>query len=180
MKKVKDIAIFGAGGFGREVACLLRKINAVEPTWNFVGFYDDGLEKGSRVDYGEILGGIADLNVVDRPLSVVVALGNPKTLQTVTLRRVPQLRCARNLQGLWRHSHRRRCAHHRRRLPFPRLGTYSIPPSRPRRLPRLQPLIKPPNRCRFGSKNSKILPVSYTHLRAHETGVEISYAVFCL
>ena len=38
MKKVKDIAIFGAGGFGREVACLLRKINAVEPTWNFVGF----------------------------------------------------------------------------------------------------------------------------------------------
>lgn len=69
MKKVKDIAIFGAGGFGREVACLLRKINAVEPTWNFVGFYDDGLEKGSRVDYGEILGGIADLNVVDRPLA---------------------------------------------------------------------------------------------------------------
>ncbi len=83
MKKVKDIAIFGAGGFGREVACLLRKINAVESTWNFIGFYDDGLEKGSRVDYGEILGGIADLNVVDRPLSVVVALGNPKTLQTV-------------------------------------------------------------------------------------------------
>ena len=83
MKKVKDIAIFGAGGFGREVACLLRKINAVEPTWNFIGFYDDGLEKGSRVDYGEILGGIADLNVVDRPLSVVVALGNPKTLQIV-------------------------------------------------------------------------------------------------
>ena len=35
------------------------------------------------MDYGEILGGIADLNVVDRPLSVVVALGNPKTLQTV-------------------------------------------------------------------------------------------------
>ena len=67
MKKVKDIAIFGAGGFGREVACLLRKINAVEPTWNFVGFYDDGLEKGSRVDYGEILGGIADLNVVAAP-----------------------------------------------------------------------------------------------------------------
>ena len=67
MKKVKDIAIFGAGGFGREVACLLRKINAVEPTWNFVGFYDDGLEKGSCVDYGKILGGIADLNVVKLP-----------------------------------------------------------------------------------------------------------------
>ncbi len=82
-QKLKDIAIFGAGGFGREVACLLRKINMKEPTWNFLGFYDDGLEKGSHVDYGEILGGISDLNAVDRPLNVVVALGVPATLKKV-------------------------------------------------------------------------------------------------
>ena len=97
MKKVKDIAIFGAGGFGREVACLLRKINAVEPTWNFVGFYDDGLEKGLRVDYGEILGGIADLNGVDCPLSVVVALGNPKTPTIILISQIsfrPMWRCS--------------------------------------------------------------------------------------
>ncbi len=80
---LKDIAIFGAGGFGREVACLLNNINSKEPTWNFVGFYDDGLEKGSRVDYGKILGGISDLNAVNRPLSVVVALGAPASLKKV-------------------------------------------------------------------------------------------------
>jgi len=31
---MKDIAIYGAGGFGREVACLINKINEVNPTWN--------------------------------------------------------------------------------------------------------------------------------------------------
>ncbi len=82
-QKLKDIAIFGAGGLGREVACLLKKINQKEPTWNFVGFYDDGLEKGSRVDYGEILGGLSDLNAIEHPLNVVVALGNPATLKKV-------------------------------------------------------------------------------------------------
>ena len=38
---MKDIAIYGAGGFGREVACILEKINEVEPKWHLVGFYDD-------------------------------------------------------------------------------------------------------------------------------------------
>ena len=39
---MKDIAIFGAGGFGREVACLIKRINKQQPnTWNFIGFFDD-------------------------------------------------------------------------------------------------------------------------------------------
>ena len=41
---MKNIAIYGAGGFGREVACLLNIINEKEPTWNLVGFFDDGKE----------------------------------------------------------------------------------------------------------------------------------------
>lgn len=80
---MKEIAIFGAGGFGREVACLLKHINMAKPQWNFIGFYDDGIEKGTALDYGEVLGGMAELNTVDRPLSVVVALGNPATLKEV-------------------------------------------------------------------------------------------------
>ena len=83
MKEMKNIAIFGAGGFGREVACLLKKINEVEPTWNFLGFYDDGLEKGTAIDYGTILGGRAELNAVNEPLCLVIALGDPKTLKSV-------------------------------------------------------------------------------------------------
>ena len=53
---MKDIAIYGAGGFGREVACMIKHINesADEPIWNLVGFFDDGKEKGSRNEYGPI------------------------------------------------------------------------------------------------------------------------------
>ena len=40
---MKDIAIYGAGGFGREVACLLRRINEQAPKWNLIGFFDDDI-----------------------------------------------------------------------------------------------------------------------------------------
>lgn len=35
---MRDIAIYGAGGFGRETACLIKEINSVKPTWNLIGF----------------------------------------------------------------------------------------------------------------------------------------------
>lgn len=75
---MKDIAIFGAGGFGREVACLINKINENKATWNLIGFFDDGIEKGKRNEYGEIMGGIDELNKVTKELSLVIAIANPK------------------------------------------------------------------------------------------------------
>ncbi len=79
---MKDIAIYGAGGFGREVACLLRRINnEVEPIWNFVGFFDDGVEAGSHNEYGEVLGNIDTLNAWPKPLAVVFAIGSPKIVE---------------------------------------------------------------------------------------------------
>ena len=33
---MKDIAIIGAGGFGKEVACIINKINEIKPTWKFL------------------------------------------------------------------------------------------------------------------------------------------------
>lgn len=74
---MKDIAIYGAGGFGREVACLINIINEKEPTWNLIGFFDDGKEKGSRNEYGVVLGGLDDLNAYDKPLAIAIAIGNP-------------------------------------------------------------------------------------------------------
>ena len=38
---MKDLYIIGAGGFGREVAWLVERINAVSPTWELKGFIDD-------------------------------------------------------------------------------------------------------------------------------------------
>ena len=53
---MKDIAIFGVGGFGREVLALIQDINRVEPQWNIVGFFDDGYEKGLMINGYPTLG----------------------------------------------------------------------------------------------------------------------------
>ena len=54
---MKDIVIYGAGGLGREVACLIRAINQTYSQWNLLGFIDDGLSVGTKVShYGEVIG----------------------------------------------------------------------------------------------------------------------------
>ena len=45
---MNDLYIIGAGGFGREVAWLVERINEVEPTWNLKGFIDDNEEIWSK------------------------------------------------------------------------------------------------------------------------------------
>lgn len=80
---MKKIAIFGAGGFGREVACLIRHINQKELQWDFVGFFDDGKELGSQNEYGKILGGIDSLNHWNTPISIVIAIGNPRIVKQI-------------------------------------------------------------------------------------------------
>lgn len=74
---MKDIAIFGVGGFGREVLALIKDINKVEPTWNIVGFFDDGYEKGLIIIGYPTLGTSADLNKWETPISVAISIGNP-------------------------------------------------------------------------------------------------------
>ena len=78
---MKDIAIYGAGGFGRETACLIREINEVSPTWNFVGFFDDGIPAGTQTPRGKILGGLDALNAHNGELALVFAIAAPKTLE---------------------------------------------------------------------------------------------------
>ena len=82
---MKEIAIFGAGGLGREVACLIQRINReTGEHWIIKGFYDDGIAIGTKVShFGEVLGGIEELNKVTTPLSVAIAIGNPVTVQLI-------------------------------------------------------------------------------------------------
>lgn len=81
---MKDIAIYGFGGFGHEVACLIQHINDVVPTWNVIGYFDDGVETGTECKYGKVLGNIDTLNAWDKPISVVIAIGNVKYLEKVS------------------------------------------------------------------------------------------------
>jgi sugar O-acyltransferase (sialic acid O-acetyltransferase NeuD family) len=77
---MKDIAIYGAGGFGKEVACLIKRINADTPTWNLIGFFDDAPAlKGKMIShFGPCMGGIDVVNEYPKELAVVMALGNSK------------------------------------------------------------------------------------------------------
>ena len=84
---MKDIAVFGAGGFGREVACLIRIINESkeEPIWNFIGFFDDNADlKGKEIShFGKCLGGKDELNQWDKDLDIVLAIGSTTVVQNV-------------------------------------------------------------------------------------------------
>jgi sugar O-acyltransferase (sialic acid O-acetyltransferase NeuD family) len=84
---MQDIAIYGAGGFGKEVACILNKINEKEPTWNLVGFFDDGVVQGSAIShFGGVIGGLEELNDWEKPIAIVFAIGNPKIIELLVLK----------------------------------------------------------------------------------------------
>ncbi|MGN6194118.1 MAG: acetyltransferase [Ginsengibacter sp.] len=75
---MKKIAIFGCGGFGREVlSIIIDKINEVANEWNFIGYYDENKEKGTTINGYPVLGGIDKLNDVSCPLGLVIAIGDP-------------------------------------------------------------------------------------------------------
>jgi sugar O-acyltransferase (sialic acid O-acetyltransferase NeuD family) len=86
---MKDIAIYGAGGYGREIACLINAGNKQSLQWNLVGFFDDGLPVNHENEYGKVLGGLTELNSYDRELAVVMAIANPETTKNI----VEQITC---------------------------------------------------------------------------------------
>lgn len=85
---MKDIAIFGVGGFGREVLTLIQDINRIKPEWNIIGFFDDGYPKGAEVNGFENLGGVEELNQWDRKktLAVAIAIGTPSIKKKILSR----------------------------------------------------------------------------------------------
>lgn len=78
---MKKIAIYGAGGFGREVYCLIMKINEQSPTWDVIGFFDDGKDVGEMVgSYGRVLGGLREANGWEEELAIVIAVGSTRNM----------------------------------------------------------------------------------------------------
>lgn len=74
---MQDIVIIGAGGFGREVKTLIDAINKQNKIYNFLGFYDDGIENGKIINGFPILGNVTDLNSISTNLSIALGLGDP-------------------------------------------------------------------------------------------------------
>ncbi|MEI7676092.1 MAG: acetyltransferase [Bacteroidales bacterium] len=83
---MKDIVIYGAGGFGREIASLIKTINLDTPTWRLVGFIDDGLPLATKNRYGEVIGDGDCLNMMETEISVFLAIANPAHRQSIVER----------------------------------------------------------------------------------------------
>jgi sugar O-acyltransferase (sialic acid O-acetyltransferase NeuD family) len=80
---VKDLAIVGAGDFGREIALLVKQINKVRPTWNLLGFYDDNIPTGELTYRLPMLGRVADVNKCTSAISLAVAIANPHVRKAI-------------------------------------------------------------------------------------------------
>lgn len=80
---IKPLLIYGAGGFGREIACLINAINKVKHTWNFLGFIDDVVPVGEVNPYGKVLGNRYYLNDIAEPTALVIAIASPSILKKI-------------------------------------------------------------------------------------------------
>lgn len=79
-----NIAIYGAGGFGKEVACLIRRINAAGGDWHLIGFCDDTKPAGTQVSsYGTVLGGMELLTKASEPLAVAIAINENRAVRRI-------------------------------------------------------------------------------------------------
>jgi sugar O-acyltransferase (sialic acid O-acetyltransferase NeuD family) len=70
----KKLAIYGAGGLGREVLSMLKAL----PEWEVTGFYDDGKVSDEAIGNVRVLGAMKELQMTTEDTNVVIAIGNPK------------------------------------------------------------------------------------------------------
>lgn len=79
MNDLKPMYIIGAGGFGREVAWLVERVNAAAPTWDFKGFLDDDAAMwGMEIDGCKIHRGSSFFEQCAQDVWCVFAIGNAK------------------------------------------------------------------------------------------------------
>ena len=79
---MRKIAIIGAGGFGREVKMLIDNINEKSHQFDIIGFFDDK-HFDKPINGIPYLGKIEEINKVDYPLSIAVAIGDPTTKKLI-------------------------------------------------------------------------------------------------
>ena len=84
MNTQRDLYIIGAGGFGREVAWLVERINKAKTTWNLKGFIDDNvsLHRTFENDY-PVVGGCDYLKNMSQETWVVCAVAAAKTRKKI-------------------------------------------------------------------------------------------------
>ena len=87
---MNKLVIIGASGFGREVAWLVERINAVSHIWDLIGFIDDNKEIiGQDINGYKVLGTVDSLEKM-KDIYAVCAVGASKVRKDI-IDRVQQL-----------------------------------------------------------------------------------------
>ena len=83
---MKKIVIVGAGGFGREVAWVIERINAVRPEFELLGFCDDAADRreGMCGAY-PLLGPVGTVKTRLGAVGFFCAIGSNRVRQSVTV-----------------------------------------------------------------------------------------------
>lgn len=79
---MKKIIVVGAGGFGKEIAWLIERINKVTNEYTILGFVDDNKAAGELVGRYKVIGSI-DYLKEKKNLYVAVAIGCSRTRHAV-------------------------------------------------------------------------------------------------
>ena len=83
-ESMRKLYIIGAGGFGREVAWLVERINEEKHIWNLQGFIDDNIEnQGKIIDGYKVLGGCDYFQNLEDDIWCVCAVGSAKTRRNI-------------------------------------------------------------------------------------------------
>ncbi|KAB2953754.1 acetyltransferase [Heliorestis acidaminivorans] len=80
---MRDLIIFGAGGFGREVHQVYEDIQEDKKSWNFIGFLDEGEALQSQEIHGYPVLGKLDWLQRHSEADVVIAIGSPRIKKNV-------------------------------------------------------------------------------------------------
>ena len=76
---MKPLVILGSGGYAQEVLWVVDDINAITPTWDFLGFIDPGTpeKKGQSLYDRPILGGFDDAGDLPEGVFFACGIGDP-------------------------------------------------------------------------------------------------------
>lgn len=78
----REIAIYGAGGLGREVCTLIRSII----DFQVAGFYDDNIRAGTKIMGLPVLGDMEVLRKLNKPIDLVIGIGNPQIKRNLLMK----------------------------------------------------------------------------------------------
>lgn len=76
---MKPLVILGSGGYAQEVLWVVDELNAIKPTWDFLGFVDPGSpqKKGMILYDRPILGGFDDTDALPENVHFACGIGRP-------------------------------------------------------------------------------------------------------